>query len=836
MFRLISLLGTLLILGAAETGFGAPEEPVLPDSARFGRHLVPLFSKLGCNSGSCHGAVKGQNGFRLALFGADPAADHVRIVREAGGRRIDLLDPDASLLLLKATGRMPHHGGKRFDVGSPEYRLLRGWIAAGAPLDEVDAAPRLIVEPASLTLKAGQVGRLRVRATFGDNVIEDVTAFCSFDTRDATIAHVDVTGNVKALGVGDTIVLIRYRGQPLMAQVLVPGEPRGGSPAITGHNAIDTHVLAKLRQLNIEPAELCDDATFLRRVSLDVTGALPEPAEVRAFLADKDPGKRTKKIEELLARSGHAALWATKFCDLLRPAQFDQKGGLNENASARRVYEWLRARVAANIPYDQLAERILLATSREGRAANEWVKEIQAFAAEDGSKVVDAKTYANRKTLDLYWQRPGGLGVKGTLQVAHAFLGLRLECAQCHRHPHDVWQQDDLLSFANFFTSIGGAGGAPSAEVAQQVDAMMKEAKAIKDQVKSLNEKAKDKSLAKDEVMKLQAEAKSAGEKANALEAVAKRLKATEVRVLDKTVFASVTSTLGSQKSETFRLLGDKKSVKLPAGQDPRAMVMAWMRRSDNPYFARALVNRVWAHYFGRGIIDPPDHLSSFNPPTHPELLAALAADFVQHGYDLRHLHRLILTSRTYQQSAKTNASSRLDTANYASFYLRRLPAEVLVDAVNHATGGQETYPPELFVPAGARAIEVAGSAGSGQKVASLHYAFQIFGRPIRSLDVQCDCERDASATVVQALFLANHPSIREKIANPQGRVAKIAKDFADPDKAVEEMYLWTLSRPPTAEEAAACRAHVQASGSPKEGLEDVMWGLLNTREFVLNH
>lgn len=838
MMRSKMLLGLLCSLWATGAPLHAADEPALPTEPRFSRHVVPLFSRMGCNAGACHGAVKGQNGFRLTLFGADPALDHARLVREFGGRRLNFHDPDASLLLLKATGQISHEGGKRLDVGSSEYKLLRSWIAAGAKLDrpESSAAPRLSATPANHTIKRGASARLQVKAVFPDQTTEDVTAFCSFESRDSAVAQVDGLGQVKALEVGNTIVIARYRGDPAMAQILIPAEAKGEFAAVKEHNFIDRHILARLKSLNIQPADLCDDITFLRRVSLDVTGALPTPEEIRSFLADKNADKRAKKIDELLNRPGYAALWATKFSDILRPSQFDVKNGLNENASARRSYEWLRARLQENTPYDQLAERILLATSADGRPAAEWVQEVQGYLAEDAAKNVELKAYGKRRSLDLYWQRPSAAGVKGTLQIAHAFLGLRMECAQCHRHPYDVWQQDDLLSFANFFMPIGGAGGGnpASPEIAKQADALTMQSKQFREEIKKLSEKAKDKSLSKEDAAKLKEEIKNAGDKAQLLDSTAKRLKGTEVRVLAKAPFASVSSTLGNQKSEAFRLLGEKQSITVPAGQDPRAVVMAWLRRPDNPYFARAMVNRVWAHYFGRGIIDPPDHLSPFNPATHPELLAELSADFVKHSYDLKYLHRLILNCRTYQQSAKTNATSKLDTTNYASFYLRRLPAEVLVDAVNHATLGKETYPPELFVPPGALAVEVAGSVGNDQKKATLHYAFHIFGRPLRNPDVQCDCERDATVTVVQALFLANHPTIQAKIADKDGRVAKIAKEIPDAKKAIEEVYLWTLSRPPSDSEIQVCMGYMKASPSHQKGLEDVLWSLLNTREFQL--
>lgn len=833
MFRGSFLSAGLLFLltgpmPAAEPGSAPP---------RFSRHVVPLFSRLGCNAGVCHGAVKGQNGFRLSLFGAEAANDHHRLLREEGGRRLNLNDPEQSLLLLKASGQATHPGGVRMATGSIEYKIVRDWIAAGAKLDPIDKSfvTRLLVTPEQKTVKQGDRYALRVMATFADGSSEDVTAFTTFEPVNKEMARIDASGQVQALGIGDTALIARFRAEPAVASLVVPREGKEPFPDITAANFIDKHILDKLRRLNIHPSELSDDVTFLRRVSLDVTGLPPTPEEIRVFLADKAADKRHKKIDELLDRPGYSALWATKFCDILRPSGFDGRHGFTEEAETRRFYEWLRARVKENTPYDNLAERILLATSRDGRTEQDWAKEVQALVEENTAKTPDLKSYSSRKSLDLYWQRSGS-GVKGTMQVAHSFLGLRLECAQCHRHPHDVWQQDDLLSFANFFMRVSQTGAAPSPAIAKEAERLTKEAKELKDNAKKIGESTKDKSLAKEVVTKLQAEVKALNEKAQLLEAVARRLKATEIHTSGKHVSASVTSTLGKQESKQFRLLGDAISQTIPDDKDPREAVMAWLRKPDNPYFARAIVNRVWAHYLGRGIIDPPDHLSPLNPASHPELLNELCADFIKSGYDLKHLHRTILRSRTYQQSAKTNPTNRHDTANYASSYLRRLPAEVLVDTLNHATGGSETYPPDLYLPPGARALEVAGSAGSERAQASFRYAFQIFGRPMRSPDAQCDCERDTKPTIVQTLYLTNHPAVQQKIASPKGRVAQVIKDIADESKRIDELYLWTLSRLPSDEERQTCVTHVKESPSPQRGLEDVLWSLLNTKEFLLNH
>lgn len=815
----------------------APSEKPL-----FSRHVVPLFSRLGCNAGVCHGAVKGQNGFRLSLFGVDPGQDHASLLRDSSGRRLTLVDPDSSLLLLKASGRVPHPGGARAFPGSREYQLLRAWIANGAALDKLEDSrvTALRVTPAQHSGKPGVRYPLRVEASFADGSTEDVTDLCTFDALDKDVAAVDFTGQVEARGVGDTALIVRFGAEPVMAHLVVPRPGMEPFPEIKPYNFLDTHVLAKLRRLNVPPSDLCDDATFLRRAALDVTGALPEPEEIHAFLADKDPQKRSKKVDDLLRRPGHAALWATRFCDLLKASGYSGNYALTEAAENRRFYEWLRARLLENTPYDQLAERILTASSREGRPVDEWFEEVMQLAEENARLSPDLQVYSRRRTLDLYWQREAATGVKGTLQVAHAFLGLRMECAQCHRHPHDVWKQDDLLSFANFFLRVKGAGYPDAKTLPAKYADLMKtgpmEAKKLSEEVKKLQDKAKAKDLPAGEADKLKAQAAELQMKANVMTNAPKRFGTEVVHQGDKNNFASVTSPLGTQKSETFRLLGEKQAVAVPREKDPRELVMAWLRQPDNPFFARAIVNRVWAHYLGRGIVDPPDHLSPLNPPSHPELLDELAREFVKHSYDLRWLHTTILTSRTYQQTCRPTETNKADRRNYAFFYLRRLPAEVLVDAVNHATGGTETFPNQLYLPPKAKAVEVAGVTRAGNDTASLAYAFQIFGRPSRNAMVQCDCERDPAPTVVQTLYLANHPRVRDKIASADGRIARILQDIPEDARRIEELFLWAVSRPPSREDAETCLKYLKESPSAQKGLEDLLWSLLNTREFLLNH
>jgi hypothetical protein len=576
-------------------------------------------------------------------------------------------------------------------------------------------------------------------------------------------------------------------------------------------------------------------------------------------------------------------LWTLKFCDLLKAADFGvYADAIRQELDAPRFQQWVRARLEENVPYDEFVERILTATSREGRDVESWAKEIVQLEEEYGPGRKDIDLYRKRRTLDLYWQRSSSSGVPAALQVAHAFLGLRLECAQCHRHPHDVWQQDDLLSFANFFMrvrTIGFQGDNEKKypEVAAIFKRLNDEAKTLTDQAKKLREGDFKKLDAEAKTAKAEAERirgeiarlrKNAGgapakveelrkvlEKTEAtlaaaekvgkqladldrrsktLPEAARRLMHAEVRLLPPgTTFATVTSPIGTQTSKRYRLLGQAQAIDVPADQDPRQVVLGWMRRPDNPYFARAIVNRVWAHYFGRGIVDPPDNLSSFNPASHPELLRDLCDGFIQNKYDLKWLHRTILASRTYQQSSTAGPANDFDQAHYAYFHYRRLPAEVLVDAVNQATGTAEKMDMVYYHwPAEMKTVEIPFTPRNP----FVTYMLATFGKPKRNAAVQCDCERDGSASVLQVLSLANHPHVWAKISDEKGRVTRILKEFADDRQRVEEVFLATLGRLPRENELQACLAYLKQSESGEKGLRGLMWGLINTKEFLVQH
>ncbi len=917
--RTFSAVACCLSLAAATVRADSAPQPV-----QFSRHVEAVFSRLGCNAGICHGAVKGKNGFRLSLFSADPELDFDQLLGGSRGRRLTLTAPERSLLLLKPTTQVSHGGGHVTDIDSREYRILLDWISAGAPLDSIAASriESLQVTPANYSAKPGESYRLRVVAGFADGSSEDMTELCSYDSLDKEIALVDRDGQVSVRGVGDTALVVRYRAEPVLAMLMVPSPAGETFPDVVPVNFVDREILDKLRRLKLPPAALADDVTFLRRATLDVTGELPPPAEIRAFLADPDPEKRTKKIDELLARPGHAAVWTLKFCDILRASEFGvYADGLKPEDEAPRFQQWIRARLEENIPYDQFVERILTATGREGRSLDAWIAEVMGLYEGATKDRQDVALYSQRRTLDLYWQRKAATGVSGSLQVAHALLGLRLECAQCHRHPHDVWQQDDLLSFANFFTHVREPGFQGDNEkkfpdlaviekkYIEEGKKLLEEAKKLKEtEGKQLEDEARQakteadrlkNELDKLEKQRVQLAAEAAQKRAKAgdmaqslpseseqllqqaaeldqkaraiaaeiepprtrLEALAtkealnsafklrvadmerrgnflpeagKRILHAEIRHLpDPDVWASVTSPLGTQTSKQLRLLGETAAIELPADEDPRGQLMTWLRRKDNPFFAKAIVNRVWAHYFGRGIVDPPDNLSPLNPASHPALLSQLCRQFIDNGYDLRWLHRTILSSRTYQQSSTASAANRVDRTNYAYFYYRRLPAEVLLDALNQATGTSENMDMAFWRwPAQMKTVEIP----SIPRNSFVTYMLENFGRPQRNSAVQCDCERDNSASVLQVLSLANHPHVRKKIADDKGQVARIVKELSDDGLRIDEVFLCTLSRPPNDAERQACLTYLSASDSPTAGLQGVMWSLLNTREFLLQH
>jgi len=696
-----------------------------PVDWHFENHVTPILNRHGCNSSGCHGKAEGQNGFKLSVFGFDPAADHAALTREGRGRRLFLPSPEHSLLLRKATGQVPHGGGSKLKADSADYQNLRDWVAAGAPLGD-RKAPRVLsvrVEPATRTMPPTARQQLRVWATWSDGRQVDVTHHARFQSNNDALAVVDSLGLVQALDLpGEATVLAAYLGQVATFRVVLPRAKKLATyPDVPIHNALDKHVVAKLKLLQVVPSDLCDDATFLRRASLDVIGTLPTPAEVRAFLADSRPDKRTRLIDALLERPEYADYWALKWADLLRVDR--QALGAKQ---AQAFHRWIRAQFAANRPLDEFARAVV--------AAEGPLDEVPAAAF---FKAV---------------RKPG----EAASHLAQVFLGVRIACAECHHHPYDRWGQTDYFGMQAFFTGVryenapnaeavvGGSAG-PSKHVRTGAD-----------------------------------------------------------------VYAHA--------------LGQPEPTASEPG-DPRRRLAEWMTAKENPYFARNFANRLWAHFLGRGVVEPVDDVRATNPPTNPELLDELARHLVEHRYDAKALIRFITASRVYQLSTKPNETNNRDEQNHSRALLRRVPAEVLLDMVSQATGVAEKFDGP---PAGTRAVHLWDS-----KVR--HYFLRTFGRPERT--TACECERSTEPGVAQVLHLLNAPELQAKLAHPGGTVAKLVRRHAEDAAVVEELYLAFLSRVPTERERAVAAGHLERrKGQRREAVEDLAWTLLNSLEFGFNH
>jgi len=417
-----------------------------------------LLGRMGCNSGSCHGSFQGKGGFRLSLFGYDPEFDYVALTRDNQGRRINPSDPDSSLILLKATGQIEHGGLRRFGKGSWQYDLFRRWIAEGMPRDKGSGEIKHInLNPPEFSFKkAGDKGSLRVVATFADDAQEDITLLCDFRTNDEAVATVSPGGEVRAKRAGDTAIIVAYRGNILPVRVMVPMTPPPDfkytkTPEL---NYIDREVFAKLRRLNIAPSDLAGDAEFLRRLHIDTVGGLPTPEEVRTFLEDKDPKKRQKKIDELLKQPMHAALWATKFCDITgNNTQLLENPPQLKPRLSQAWHGWFRKRLAENVPYDQLVHDVLCATSREGLEPEEWLEKDRKFRQEMQKGFQTGLRRAQDPRPVLATAAAGADRAVGR-EDSSRLPGVRLECAQCHKHPFDRWTQDDYWAYANIFSAV----------------------------------------------------------------------------------------------------------------------------------------------------------------------------------------------------------------------------------------------------------------------------------------------------------------------------------------------------------------------------------------------
>lgn len=700
-----------------------------PRSFHFENDVVPILGKLGCNASGCHGKAEGQNGFKLSVFGSDPALDFAALTKEGRGRRIFPAAPGRSLLLAKVSGDAPHGGGVRARRGSADYETLLGWIAAGTPFGDPDA-PKVVsirVEPSSRVLAMRGTQQLRVIARHSDGREGDVTAYARFQSNNEGLAAVDEGGLVVAgESPGDVAVMAAYMGSVDVFRAIVP-RPRSESGTLADASGvaddvkgpIDLAVDRKLRRLNIEPSGPCSDEDFLRRAYLDVIGTLPTPAEARRFRADPSVDRRARWIDDLLQRPEYADYWALQWADLLRIDR-DKLG----HKRAFAFYRWVRDRVADGTPLDRLAREVITA---EGP--------LDEVGPANFFKVAS---------------KPG----EAAGAVAQVFLGVRIACAECHHHPYDRWGQDDYYGMQAIFAPLAVAPGLGG------------EALLASGQATATNPRSGSK-------------------------------------IAPRPLGAGAVSTEA----------------------DPRIALASWLASADNPYFARHMANRYWAHFLGRGLVEPVDDVRDTNPPTNPELLDALAKILVDAKFDARALIRAITASATYQRSSRPNATNGEDEQNFSRARLRRVEAEVLLDMVCQATGVPEKF---AGVPPGSRAIQLWDS-----KVP--HYFLRIFGRPNRV--TSCQCERGSEPGAGQVLHLLNSPEIHAKLTHEAGTVARLVRQHAEDGPLIEELYLTFFGRVPTAEErSAAVEDLARDPGRRREAAEDLAWGLLNSLEFSFNH
>jgi hypothetical protein len=693
----------------------------------FPNQVVPVFTKLSCNSGGCHGKASGQNGFRLSLLGFEPSEDYDHLVKEGRGRRLFPAAPERSLLLMKATGTVPHGGGQRMEPDSVPYRLIYRWIEQGLPFGKPDdpKVSRIEVLPTTRTLPPGGQQQLVVIAYYTDGSTEDVTAMTQFEPNDTEMAEVSPSGLVKTRDLSGTVaVMARYQGQvavfraslPLGAVVKDLPQPK---------NFIDELVFEQLKTLGIPPSPVCDDSTFLRRISCDITGRLPTAEESEQFLADPDPAKREKWIDKRLDSEAYADFFANKWCSILRNKR-------QQESFAHGTYlfhDWIRQSLFENKPYDQFVREVITASGEMGENPPVvWYRSVRE---------------TNQQMED----------------TAQLFLGLRIQCARCHHHPFEKWSQQDYYGFEAFFTRVGRKKG----------------------------------------------------------------MQTGEERIFHQRGVATAVNPRSGQAVKPAGL--GSPTLELTADEDPRQALVDWMADPKNPFFARALANRYWKHFMGRGLVEPEDDMRVTNPATNPALLEALAKDFVDSKFDLKHMVRTICNSRVYQLSAEPNQYNAGDKQSFSRYYPKRLGAEVLLDAIDQVTGTDEKFG---GLPAGTRAIQLPDTGFNS-------YFLTVFGRPEAAS--ACECERSNEANLAQSLHLLNSAEVQNKLAAASGRAAALAgdKEHQHPQK-IDRLYMQFYSRHALPEETALAVDYLKKAKNDKAAYEDIIWALINTKEFLFNH
>lgn len=690
--------------------------------------VMPVFMRSGCNTGSCHGAARGKDGFRLSLFGFDPEGDHYRLTREMSGRRVNLAVATDSTVLEKAIGAVQHTGGKRFEPTSELYKTIQSWIEAGVPNDDVSKLPKVVaveLYPKKGVLDGkGATQKMTVRAKYSDGTDRDVTSLSLFLTNNETSAAVTPEGLVTAGDRGEAFVMARFETYTVGSQFIVlPKGLKFEYPSEPEVNYVDHLVAEKLKKLRISPSGICSDQTFVRRVFLDIVGLPPTVEDYNAFMASTAPDKRGKLIDELLGRKEFSEIWVSKWAEMLQ-IRTDPAKNVSQK-SMFLYYNWLVEKLSKNTPMDEMVQELLGATGG---------------------------TFKNPAT-NYYLSSPETLPLAEN--VAQVFMGMRIQCAQCHNHPFDRWTQNDYYGFAAFFAQIGRKGAEDYREV-----------------------------------------------------------------IFFNAGGGEVSHPVGGAVMKPKFLGGDTPDV---AGKDRRVVLASWLASPQNPWFAASFANRVWAHFFGTGIVEPVDDFRVSNPATNPELLEALGKRFTESKYDLKTLVRDICNSRTYQRSTERNPSNESDERNFAHANLRRIKAESMLDTISAVTDTKDKF---QGLPLGARAVQIADGVSST-------YFLTTFGRATR--ETVCSCEVKMEPTLSQALHLLNGDTVNGKIQQG-GLIPKLIATKKFPEERIIDLYLRCLSRKPTrAELDKLIPALAEGTNQPR-ALEDIFWALLNSREFLFNH
>ena len=736
---------------------GVVAEPVIDylDQVR------PVLWKAGCNMGACHAAQYGQGGFKLSVFGFDPAADRNAMARDSQSRRINLLDPTQSLILQKPTMQVPHGGGKRLEVGSRDYDLLAAWVRNGAPAPGTERAiTKLIVTPAQRIGDVGLKQQLRVDAVYADDETRDVTAWAKFDSMDEGLVAVTREGLCTVAGRGQAPIMVRFEGQADICMFVIPFGPPAPLVGWTNNNVIDELAATKFKELGIEPSSLCDDATFLRRLFLDATGTLPTREEIDEFLrmTDADAAvvynsvsgtalaagsttrpaasavpltKRTVWIDRILGLTDspkkglynerYAAYWTLKWSDLIRNNSRDL-----QDTGMWALHNWIKGAFRENLSFDKFVSQLV-----QGKGSS--------FSNGPANYFIVNNT-------------PSELA-ESTSQL---FLGTRLTCAQCHHHPFEKYSQDDYYSFAAFFARTG--------------------------------------------------------------------LKTSQEFGLFGGERVVVIKTGGDvRQPRTGKVMPPKPLDGEPVDHplDRRIALAQWMTAPTNGAFARATVNRYVSYLLGRGLVDPVDDMRPTNPPTNPAMLQALSDEFVKSGFNPKQLIRTIMVSRLYQLDSQPTAQNVADRRFYSHFEVKRLTAEPLLDAIDHAAGTQTKF---KDLPLGTRAIEIPDAEYPD-------YFLNTFAKPRRTS--VCECERSPDANLAQALHTLNGDILTTKIATKTGRVEKLLADKKPHAEIMTDLYFATLCRAPSAQELVASETLLKDYPNPRECYEDLLWALVNSKAFL---